>query len=104
VAHGGVDFSVEPTLNIRHDISNDRINTGYLWRRRVEVESTTRSSKERIAGFEDREGHRTPFASVVMLTDSCYKGLLNTRNSALLRFRSRWCYCGANRYTRDRLV
>jgi hypothetical protein len=29
----------------------------------VEVESTTRSGKERVAGFEDREGHRTPFAS-----------------------------------------
>jgi hypothetical protein len=28
----------------------------------VEVESTTRSAKERVAGFEDREGHRTPFA------------------------------------------
>ena len=32
------------------------------WRRRVEVESTTRSAKERVAGFEGREGHRTPFA------------------------------------------
>jgi len=30
----------------------------------VEVESTTRSRKERVAGFEDREGHRTPFASI----------------------------------------
>jgi hypothetical protein len=28
----------------------------------VEVESTTRSAKERVAGFEGREGHRTPFA------------------------------------------
>jgi hypothetical protein len=32
------------------------------WRGRVEVESTTRSAKERVAGFEGREGHRTPFA------------------------------------------
>jgi len=32
------------------------------WRERVEVESTTRSAKERVAGFEGREGHRTPFA------------------------------------------
>src|SRR5271156_3066706 len=47
---------------------NTLINTGYLWRRRVEVESTTRSAKERVAGFEGREGHRTPFASAV------YKG------------------------------
>src|SRR5271157_6579853 len=35
-----------------------------LWRRRVEVESTIRPAKGRIAGFEGREGHRTPFASV----------------------------------------
>jgi hypothetical protein len=27
------------------------------------VEPTTRPAKERIAGFEDREDHRTPFAS-----------------------------------------
>jgi len=31
----------------------------------VEVESTIRPAKDRIAGFEGREGHRTPFASVV---------------------------------------
>src|SRR5271165_3831296 len=36
----------------------------YSWRRRVEVESTIRPAKGRIAGFEGREGHRTPFASV----------------------------------------
>src|ERR1700730_9596585 len=35
-----------------------------FWRRRVEVESTIRLAKSRIAGFEGREGHRTPFASV----------------------------------------
>ena len=39
-----------------------RIKTADLWRRRVEVESTTHSAKERVAGFEGREGHRTPFA------------------------------------------
>ena len=33
----------------------------------MEVESTTRSPKERVAGFEDREGHRTPFASIFIL-------------------------------------
>jgi len=38
------------------------LNAIDLWRRRVEVESTTRSAKERVAGFEGREGHRTPFA------------------------------------------
>src|SRR5208283_5398368 len=36
------------------------------WRRRVEVESTIRPAKGRIAGFEGREGHRTPFASVAV--------------------------------------
>ncbi len=35
-----------------------------IWRRRVEVESTTRSAKDRVAGFEGREGHRTPFAPI----------------------------------------
>jgi hypothetical protein len=38
------------------------------WRRRVEVESTTRSAKERVAGFEGREGHRTPFAPVATVS------------------------------------
>ncbi len=28
------------------------------------VEPTIRPAKDRIAGFEDREGHRTPFASL----------------------------------------
>ena len=37
-------------------------NIEKIWRRRVEVESTTRPEKERVAGFEGREGHRTPFA------------------------------------------
>jgi hypothetical protein len=40
------------------------INTEDFWRRRVEVESTIRLAKSRIAGFEGREGHRTPFAPV----------------------------------------
>ena len=47
---------------------NGRINTGDLWRGRMEVESTTRSAKERVAGFEDREGHRTPFAPAATIT------------------------------------
>jgi hypothetical protein len=34
-----------------------------IWRRRVEVESTIRPAKDRIAGFEGRGSHRTPFAS-----------------------------------------
>jgi hypothetical protein len=35
-----------------------------LWRKRVGVEPTIRPAKDRIAGFEGREDHRTPFASV----------------------------------------
>jgi len=35
------------------------------WRKRVGVEPTTRASLDRIAGFEGREGHRTPYASAV---------------------------------------
>jgi len=34
-----------------------------LWRKRVGVEPTTRLARSRIAGFEDREDHRTLFAS-----------------------------------------
>jgi|SRR5579872_80795 len=34
-----------------------------LWRKRVGVEPTIRPAKDRIAGFEGREDHRTPFAS-----------------------------------------
>ena len=35
-----------------------------IWRRRVGVEPTIRPAKDRIAGFEGRGSHRTPFASV----------------------------------------
>ena len=35
-----------------------------MWRKRVGVEPTIRLAKSRIAGFEGREGHRTPFASL----------------------------------------
>jgi hypothetical protein len=43
------------------------LNRNEIWRRRVEVESTTRSAKDRVAGFEGREGHRTPFAPVATI-------------------------------------
>ena len=32
----------------------------------MEVESTIRPAKGRIAGFEGREGHRTPFAPALV--------------------------------------
>src|SRR2546430_689521 len=34
-----------------------------IWRKRVGVEPTIRPAKDRIAGFEGRERHRTLFAS-----------------------------------------
>jgi len=34
-----------------------------IWRKRVGVEPTIRPAKGRIAGFEGRGSHRTPFAS-----------------------------------------
>ena len=36
------------------------------WRKRVGVEPTTRLAKSRIAGFEGRGDHRTPFAPVLL--------------------------------------
>ena len=43
------------------------INTTYIWRKRVGVEPTIRSAKDRIDGFEGREDHRTLFASSAIL-------------------------------------
>jgi hypothetical protein len=64
----------------------------------VEVESTTRSAKERVAGFEGREGHRTPFASVLMLQELVHVRNCVTRRNGL-------CYCcGAISNSGDRLV
>ncbi len=40
--------------------------TLWIWRKRVGVEPTIHPAKGRIAGFEDREDHRTPCASVYM--------------------------------------
>ena len=72
---GGVFFSSEKTWAqlwrriavLRAQISGEgdgrpADSTG-LWRKRVGVEPTIRPAKDRIAGFEGREGHRTPFAS-----------------------------------------
>jgi hypothetical protein len=39
------------------------LQTKEIWRKRVGVEPTIRPAKDRIAGFEGREGHRTNFAS-----------------------------------------
>ena len=41
------------------------------WRKRVGVEPTIRPAKDRIAGFEGREGHRTPFASTGIIEATC---------------------------------
>jgi hypothetical protein len=45
----------------------------------VGVEPTIRPAKDRIAGFEDREGHRTPFASAACKTIRL-QSLLNVYN------------------------
>src|SRR2546421_1995242 len=37
------------------------------WRKRVGVEPTIRPAKDRIAGFEGRGDHRTPFASATSI-------------------------------------
>jgi len=51
------------SLNAPSGRSN-RLNLKQIWRRRVGVEPTIHPAKGRIAGFEDREDHRTPCASV----------------------------------------
>jgi hypothetical protein len=62
----------------------------------VEVESTTRSAKERVAGFEGREGHRTPFAPVARIpakerTDCLVAASRSYHDAdAGLAFYSRW--------------
>jgi hypothetical protein len=58
----------------------------------VEVESTIRPAKGRIAGFEGREGHRTPFASLACKAFTL-QGLLNVGKFIGIVFRS-WCYWG----------
>ena len=40
-----------------------------IWRKRVGVEPTIHPAKGRIAGFEGREDHRTPCASVYLEPD-----------------------------------
>ena len=52
----------------------------------MEVESTIRPAKDRIAGFEGREGHRTPFAPVEDL-----KRLIARRQTAPQRWCQLWC-------------
>ncbi len=47
---------------LRQLLLRETESTG-LWRKRVGVEPTIRPAKGRIADFEGREGHRTPFAS-----------------------------------------
>jgi hypothetical protein len=73
-----------------------------IWRRRVEVESTIRPAKGRIAGFEGREGHRTPFASVICKVFRV-QGLHPVRKFTHRRF-GLWCYWGAIGNQRNGIV
>jgi hypothetical protein len=59
-----------------HNFLEHSVFIGFLWRKRVGVEPTTRLAKSRIAGFEGREDHRIPFASAFSL-----QSLQNVRNS-----------------------
>ena len=61
-----------------------------FWRKRVRVELATRLAESRIAGFEGREGHRTPFASAMILQIlSAHTKPLEPPKSALVLL---WCY------------
>jgi hypothetical protein len=44
-------------------LPKSRAQRGNSWRKRVRVEHTLDTAKMPSAGFEDREDHRTPFAS-----------------------------------------
>jgi hypothetical protein len=82
------------TLHEPDYVAEIRINIDELWRKRVGVESTIRPAKDRIAGFEGREGHRTPFASTgytiittKTLFGALHEGRLGNRCQS---------YCGAS--------
>src|SRR2546427_3292827 len=62
-----------------------------VWRRRVVVETTIRPAKDRIAGFESRESHRTLFASGNSIAWECrlttsdwWKGTIHWRSGIYL--------------------
>ena len=76
----GVQLVLQSLQHLKVHISNVE---SIGWRRRVEVESTIRSAKGRIAGFEGREGHRTPFAPAVCNAFSV-QGLLKVCNFGTL--------------------
>src|ERR1700681_1507055 len=54
-------FAASLFCNIRH--------LKQIWRKRVGVEPTIRPAKDRIAGFEGRESHRTLFASASSIVE-----------------------------------
>src|SRR6266436_3512976 len=54
-------FAASFFCNIRH--------IKRIWRKRVGVEPTIRPAKDRIAGFEGRESHRTLFASASSIVE-----------------------------------
>ena len=66
------------------------LKMGTMWRRRVEVESTIRPAKDRIAGFEGRGSHRTPFASGGSIAgeEKRFRGRERTRRKMIGRERT----------------
>ena len=89
---GGWFVGQKPTrfsLNAPSGRSN-RLNLKQIWRRRVGVEPTIHPAKGRIAGFEGREDHRTPCASVCAQSDDSTSLNLQSRLVRLLRSIA-WC-------------
>src|SRR5216684_6712985 len=85
-----------PTQRMESQIAANKLprtSTSVTWRKRVGVEPTIRPAKDRIAGFEGRGDHRTPFASAVRKTLRL-RSLLDVCNLRRLRDLLR-CYCGA---------
>jgi len=72
-----------------------------IWRKRVGVEPTIRPAKDRIAGFEGRGDHRTPFASASSIGEALEtlkaRGLASSCVADLAALRNkRCCLVGAN--------
>jgi len=62
-----IGLQLEPNFELESVFKQLSLLKQKSWRKRVRVELTTRLAKSRIAGFEGREGHRTPFASTLIL-------------------------------------
>ncbi len=86
------------------DVSFRRSDPEISWRKRVGVEPTIRPAKDRIAGFEGRGDHRTPFASASSIEEAARRAqdkgksvdelnslVLRVRRAAKPALRLDWC-------------